>query len=55
MSAFECLKEKLISTPIIIAPNWQLNFRLMCDASNYVVRTVLGQRRESFLCSTLCK
>jgi len=44
--AFEKLKEKLIAAPIITAPNWQYNFELMCDASDYVVGAVLGQRKE---------
>ncbi|XP_049414650.1 uncharacterized protein LOC125877383 [Solanum stenotomum] len=33
VTAFQCLKEKLISTPIIISPNWSEYFELMCDAS----------------------
>lgn len=36
------LKEKLITAPIIIAPNWTLDFELMCDASDYEVDVVLG-------------
>ena len=28
------------------SPNWSLPFELMCDASDYVVGTVLGQRKE---------
>jgi len=46
MIAFKCLKEKLISAPIITAPNWNLNFELMCDASDYAIGAVLGQRKE---------
>ncbi|KAL2492590.1 Reverse transcriptase domain-containing protein [Abeliophyllum distichum] len=44
--AFNTLKEKLISAPVIIAPNWSLSFELMCDASYYVVGVVLGQRKD---------
>jgi hypothetical protein len=44
--AFECLKEKLTSAPIITAPNWTLDLELMCDASDYAVRAVLGQRKS---------
>ncbi|GJX85958.1 F-box domain containing protein [Tanacetum coccineum] len=29
---------------VIIAPDWNLDFELMCDASDYVVRAILGQR-----------
>ncbi|KAL5570007.1 hypothetical protein UlMin_026582 [Ulmus minor] len=41
--AFETLKEKLISSPIIVAPDWELPFTLMCDASDYAIGAVLGQ------------
>ncbi|RDX61443.1 Retrovirus-related Pol polyprotein, partial [Mucuna pruriens] len=34
IEAFEELKTKLTSTPILQAPNWELPFKLMCDASN---------------------
>jgi len=46
LNAFETLKERLTSAPIITAPNWNLNFKLMCDASDYVVGAVLGQRKN---------
>ncbi|GJV62844.1 reverse transcriptase domain-containing protein [Tanacetum coccineum] len=42
--AFNILKEKLTSTPIIISPNWNVPFKLMCDASDFAVGAVLGQR-----------
>lgn len=38
------LKQKLIFVPIIVAPNWDLTFELMCDASDFTVGVVLGQR-----------
>ena len=40
MKAFETLKEKLISALVIIAPDWDLPFELMCDARDYVVGIV---------------
>ena len=43
MNAFESLKKKLTSAPIILAPYWELPFELMCDASDYAVGVVLGQ------------
>ena len=46
MQAFSILKERLISAPIIVAPNWDLPFELMCDASDYVIGVVLGKKRE---------
>ena len=42
--AFDKLKELLTTAPIIRAPNWSLPFELMCDASDYAVGAVLGQR-----------
>ena len=44
--AFDTLKQKLISAPIITAPNWTLDFEIMCDASDYVVGAVQGQRKN---------
>nr|GEU29075.1 retrovirus-related Pol polyprotein from transposon 17.6 [Tanacetum cinerariifolium] len=35
MQAFNILKNKLTSAPVIIAPDWNLDFELMCDASDY--------------------
>ncbi|GKE77303.1 reverse transcriptase domain-containing protein [Tanacetum coccineum] len=42
--AFELLKEKLTCAPVIISPNWNLPFELMCDASDFAVGAVLGQK-----------
>ncbi|RDY08446.1 Retrovirus-related Pol polyprotein from transposon 17.6, partial [Mucuna pruriens] len=39
--AFEVLKTRLSSMPILQAPNWELLFELMCDASNLVLGVVL--------------
>ncbi|GKB15949.1 reverse transcriptase domain-containing protein [Tanacetum coccineum] len=38
---FELLKEKLTCAPVIVSPNWNLSFELMCDASNFAVGAVL--------------
>nr|GEW98390.1 reverse transcriptase domain-containing protein [Tanacetum cinerariifolium] len=46
VQAFQTLKEKLTEAPILIAPNWDQPFELMCDASDFVVGAVLGQRIE---------
>nr|GEZ45981.1 DNA-directed DNA polymerase [Tanacetum cinerariifolium] len=45
-TAFRTLKDKLTEAPILIAPNWDQSFELMCDASDYAVGAVLGQRIE---------
>ncbi|XP_071933957.1 uncharacterized protein [Coffea arabica] len=47
--AFERLKKELISVPIITSPDWSLPFELMCDASDYAVGAVLGQKKEGRL------
>ncbi|GJZ79181.1 reverse transcriptase domain-containing protein [Tanacetum coccineum] len=39
--AFNSLKEKLTCTPVIVSPNWNLLFELMCDASDFAVGAVL--------------
>nr|GEU78755.1 reverse transcriptase domain-containing protein [Tanacetum cinerariifolium] len=44
--AFELLKEKLTCAPVIVIPNWNLLFELMCDVSDFAVGTVLGQKDE---------
>nr|GFA65140.1 reverse transcriptase domain-containing protein [Tanacetum cinerariifolium] len=44
IEAFRTLKEKLTEAPILIAPNWDQPFELMCDASDYALGAVLGQR-----------
>ncbi|GJR29497.1 reverse transcriptase domain-containing protein [Tanacetum coccineum] len=44
--AFQTLKKKLTKAPILIAPNWDQPFEIMCDASDYAIGAVLGQRIE---------
>nr|GFB05067.1 reverse transcriptase domain-containing protein [Tanacetum cinerariifolium] len=46
LKAFRTLKDKLTEAPILIGPNWDQPFELICDASDYVVGAVLGQRIE---------
>ena len=46
VQAFSVLKDKLVSAPIVVAPYWDLPFELMCDASDYEIGAVLGQKRE---------
>nr|GEX15810.1 reverse transcriptase domain-containing protein [Tanacetum cinerariifolium] len=46
IQAFRNLKENLTKAPILIASNWDQPFELMCDASDYAIGTILGQRVE---------
>nr|GEX02055.1 receptor-like serine/threonine-protein kinase SD1-8 [Tanacetum cinerariifolium] len=43
IDAFETLKKKLTEAPIIVVPDWNLPFELMCDASDFAIGAVLGQ------------
>ena len=36
----------LVYPPIMQSPNWELPFEIMCDASDYAIRAVLGQRED---------
>ncbi|CAM8907397.1 unnamed protein product [Rhodiola kirilowii] len=49
LEAFDKLKKNLVSAPIVQPPNWDLPFELMCDASDYAIGAVLGQRIEKKL------
>ena len=40
LHAFSVLKDKLISAPIVVAPNWSFPFELMCDASDFAIGAV---------------
>nr|GFA32344.1 reverse transcriptase domain-containing protein [Tanacetum cinerariifolium] len=42
----ETLKTKLCEAPILIAPNWDMPFELMCDASDFAIGAVLGQHQD---------
>jgi hypothetical protein len=46
LNSFNILKEALISAPIIQPPDWSLSFEIICDASDYAVRVVLGQTKD---------
>nr|GEV32081.1 DNA-directed DNA polymerase [Tanacetum cinerariifolium] len=45
VDAFNTLKKKLTEAPILVVPDWNLHFELMCDASDFAIGAVLGQRK----------
>ena len=44
--SFEELESHLTTATIVRAPNWQLPFEVMCDASDLAIGAVLGQRED---------
>ncbi|GJV97039.1 reverse transcriptase domain-containing protein [Tanacetum coccineum] len=46
IESFNTLKRKLTEALILIAPDWDLPFELMCDASDFAIGAVLGQRKN---------
>ena len=49
VEAFETLKKALTFAPIVQPPNWSLPSEIMCDASDYAIGAVLGQRVDKKL------
>nr|GEY22264.1 hypothetical protein [Tanacetum cinerariifolium] len=50
IKAFQTLKKKLTEAPILIAPNWDLPFELICDASNFAIAVVYAfEKFRSYL------
>ena len=45
-SSFEEIKSRLVSTPIMLTLAWSNEFEIICDASDYAMGAVLGQRTE---------
>ena len=45
-AVFVEIKSKLVTAPIMVTPNWNKEFETMCDASDYEMGAVLGQRTE---------
>nr|GEV23617.1 reverse transcriptase domain-containing protein [Tanacetum cinerariifolium] len=46
VDAFQTLKKKLTEAPILIAPDWDMPFELICDASDFAIEAVLGQCQD---------
>jgi hypothetical protein len=47
--AFKTLKKALTTAPIVQPPDWNLPFEIMCDASDFAVGAILGQRVDKKL------
>nr|GFA37916.1 reverse transcriptase domain-containing protein [Tanacetum cinerariifolium] len=45
VDTFNTLKKKLTEDPILVVPDWNLPFKLMCDASDFAIGAVPGQRK----------
>ncbi|GJV96538.1 reverse transcriptase domain-containing protein [Tanacetum coccineum] len=45
IEAFNMLKKKLTKASILVSPDWDLPFEIMCDASDFAVGVVLRQRK----------
>ena len=43
-NSFEEIKSRLVEAPIMVKPYWNREFEIMCDASNFVMGAVLGQK-----------
>nr|GFC29033.1 reverse transcriptase domain-containing protein [Tanacetum cinerariifolium] len=46
VEAFQTLKIKLTEATILVAPDWDISFELMCDASDFSIGAVLRQRQD---------
>ncbi|GKD48695.1 reverse transcriptase domain-containing protein, partial [Tanacetum coccineum] len=46
IEAFNILKKKLTEAPILVAPDWDLPFEIMCDVSDYAVAHYITTEKE---------
>ena len=46
MNSFEEIKSRLVEAPIMVKPDWNREFEIMCDASDFAMGAVLGQKAE---------
>lgn len=47
MKAFQCLKKKLVATPIIVTPDWSRPFKIIGDASRVALELYLARRKRN--------
>ena len=46
LSTFKDIKSKLVIALIMATPDWNKEFEIMCDAGDYAMGAILGQRTE---------
>jgi len=44
--SFSLIKTNLVNALVMIAPNWDIHFEMMCDASDYTHGAILRQCKE---------
>ncbi|KAF8080173.1 hypothetical protein N665_0969s0002 [Sinapis alba] len=49
LEAFQEIKSVLVSVPIVHAPDWDLPFEIICDASDFAVGAMLGEKKDKKL------
>ena len=45
-NSFEEIKSRLVGAPIMEKPDWNREFEIMCDASDFAMGAVFGQKAE---------
>ena len=45
-NSFEEIKSRLVEAPIMAKPDWNKEFEIMCNASDYAMGAVLGQKDD---------
>ena len=43
-SSFEEIRSRLVEASIMAKPDWNKEFEIMCDASDYAMGVILGQK-----------
>ncbi|GJU02275.1 DNA-directed DNA polymerase [Tanacetum coccineum] len=49
IDAFQTLKKKLTEAPILVVPDWNLPFELMCDASDFAIGPFLSSHENNYI------
>lgn len=49
--AFETIKNKLVTTPVLRGPNWEIPFHIHTNACDFSMGVVLGQKEDNLFYS----